>query len=173
MNLFLFIRAKTDIASACHSVGEFISFRIKTELQLGDVLAGIWIDPSFIDNPPDKLTCNISPRKKIEFKIKESFSLSGIWTLCCIDPVSFERINFSEIPRNVIIKALMKLNKKRAKVKDTGCYAPVFPLNTHINKVRSELKKLQSQYENMIESPVFYDQNTGLISIVSGRNLKM
>jgi hypothetical protein len=103
--------------------------------------------------------------------VKESFSLSGIWTLCSIEPVSSQQFNFLEISRDVMIKTLINLSEGTNKAKDGGYYAPIFSFNDCKDNVQDELKALQSQHGNRIAPPVFYDQRAGLISLQNSQNM--
>lgn len=177
MSMLLLVQSADDVRSAVKAAGEFLVYRrqrIAAPRETDEVL-GIWLRreldaglptwPSFddrelgasvpVDSQAGELACG--PRAgEAAVGIRESFSLSGIWTLCWMDGTRLREARSSAERRCKILDLF--LSKASSSKSSTGSkmFFPVFAAEASAS-IEATMRQLQNDYPQLIGGTWFID----------------
>lgn len=170
MALLLFVRSIDDVMPAVEAASEFLAYKrqhLAGSPQSDDLLA-IWIDHdleaalpawSFPSRHSSSETAIPTP-----FSLRQSFSCSGIWTLCWIDVSSLENELGGKSSREAIIGRLAKILSARCSSTGPGLLLPVFGANDPTESMEICHANLKAQYSSIVGETWFvHDRNQGKV----------
>lgn len=152
MQLFAIVRDSTVLEPASSMFGMLVSSHLRQ--WAGSHLLGVWVEAGLAEQLPAILPVPGLPAHEVT--IRESASLSGIWTLCWCEPT------LTELEGRVTRAALMQalLAAPRSTGRKPGSFAPVFPANVTANDVRREMELLHRSGSGHIVPPLYQDRFT-------------
>ena len=99
--------------------------------------------------------------------IRESFSISGIWTLCWIDGTLFRRAQGSAERRDAVLRTLVGTARASS---ETGAFFPVFGAGDPVERVEATMSELEDRYPNLIAATWFVDdRERGIVPVEQAR----
>ena len=99
--------------------------------------------------------------------IRESFSISGIWTLCWIDGTLFRRAQGSAERRNAVLRTLVDTARASS---HNGAFFPVFGPSDPVEHVEATMSELEDRHPNLIGATwVVDDRKRGIGPAEQGR----
>ena len=144
MSLLLLVRSADDMRSAAKAASELVAYlrqRFAGDREIANVV-GIWLKrdldaelpawpwaddrqlgAGLIVGPPDKRSASKIAMGEAGLGIRESFSISGIWTLCWIDGTLFRSAQGSAERRNAVLRTLVDTARASSQ---NGAFFPVF-----------------------------------------------
>lgn len=174
------IRSANDVVSAIEGANEFLAYRRRyfPEPREGDEVLGIWLRRELDADLPVWLSLGaIGACARLEGKcgeaplarglteeaggIRESFSLSGLWSLCWMDGPCLREAQSARQRRNRILDALVK-----DAAMEPGAFLPIFDATETSDAVEAMLKELRAQHPELISATWFIgdrDRGRGLI----------
>lgn len=166
MSAFAVIRDSVDLLPACKDLSEFISRRFQ-RYPVGEPeqLLGLWLDSRLEDLPSIMaLPGDSYPPQRIS--VAESAGLSGIWTLCWLDPLT--DISNTRMARLALLEALLA---ESAQTQDAptqqGAFVPVFSADMEASDIVAEMDRLRDHHGQVLD-PVFQDPYSGVLSLSAG-----
>lgn len=160
MSMFVLVRSLEDLARSCIELNDFFSFRRKhyPETVL-ETLLGIWVDPRMAAEPPGALVHSQAAYRPV--RIRETFGLQAIWTLCWLEtPAGEDR---GEVSRRELLAALIESAGLCQDGMPSGRFIPVFPSEASPSAVQIEMRSLLTPHPLYLMSPWFQDSATGLL----------
>lgn len=152
MQPFAIIEDTAELESACKMLGMLLSPHLRQRPSCH--LLGIWIEAELAERLPPVLAVPTRPAQQL--RIRESTSLSSMWTLCWCDSTAAEVEG--RITRGGLLQAL--LAAPRSTDREPGVFAPVFAANADANEVRKEMELLRRLGAGSIISPLYQDRFT-------------
>lgn len=177
----LLIRSTADIPLAVESVNEFLAFRRQASLpgREHEILAvcltrqldagwplrrlgGREPDPS----PAMASSANGHALSSTGLEVQESYSVSGIWTLCRMDGPLLHSARSPKSKRNLILQTLADGLSRRASSTEDGAVFPVFDTGETAESIEAEVRTLRSRYPGLL-GPFWYraDRTGGVIPV--------
>ena len=186
MSMLLLIRSADDVRSAVKAASEFLVYRRRhfeepreTDEVLGiwlrreldaDLPAWLWFDRELgagvrVDSlPAGEAASRLSPREAA-VGILESFSLSGLWTLCWIDGTLLREAPSSAERRRRILDAVLSTAAASQSPCEPGTFFPVFGASDGSDSIDATMRELQEHYPKLIGGTWFIDdRDRGLVS---------
>ena len=169
MALLLFVRSIDDVMPAVEAASEFLAYKQNLEgnRQSDDLLA-IWIDDDLEAALPawsvSRLGTSSERPTTTPISLRQSFSLSGIWTLCWIDISPSESEHGEKSPREALIGTLAKILSAHCSSTGTGPLFPVFGVSDPIESIETSIANLKARYPSIIGAKWFiHDRNQGKV----------
>lgn len=177
----LLIRSTADIPFAVESVNEFLAFRRNASLPVREheILAvcltrqldGGWPLRHLGGHEPEQRPAQASPANGrapsgTGLEVQESYSVSGIWTLCRMDGPLLHTARNPESKRDLILRTLADGLSRRASSTEGGVVFPVFDTGETAESIEAEVRTLRSRYPGLL-GPCWYraDKAGGVIPV--------
>jgi len=191
MSALLLVRSSDDIRSAVKTVSEFLVYRRHRlgTLRDADEVLGIWIRGDLDAGLPTWPCVDAVPGKtdkapiqngqtapgcssgETAVSIRESFSLSGIWTLCWIDGLSMrEALSRAERRRQMLDSFLIGRCPAHS-VARLRPFFPVFGASEVGDSGDAALRELQARYPEFVADRWFIDDRERGIVLGVGQTL--
>ena len=175
MSMLLLVRSADDVRSAVEAANEFLGYQRQriAEAREADEILGIWLRreldvdlPAWlwldrdrgagmsIDVPGD--ASKISPGE-VGVGIRESFSLSGLWTLCWIDGTLLSTAHSATERRRTILDSLLAAASASRPSSATETFFPVFAATDAVESIKATMSELEDRYPQMIGGTWFLD----------------
>lgn len=167
MATLLFVRSIADIHSALIAVNDFLACRKSYDCPLPDEeMLGVCIRTGLDTNLPGLLHANNSFRESTdsnqathliepEIGIRESISLSGLWSLCWLDGPLFRQAGSASEQRKLILQALVNTSSAFGSSQQPVLFLPVFNKNESAEEIATEVRRLETTRPYVI-APVDY-----------------
>jgi hypothetical protein len=188
MSLLLIVRSADDVRSAVEAANEFLvhlrrrfpeprevdevlGLWLRRELD-ADLPAWLWLDRERglgmrVDAPAGE-TPGQGPREA-DVGVRESFSLSGLWSLCWIDGTLLRESKSPEERRRRILDALVRDAAAEA-ASQPGAFFPVFEATEPLDLVDENLRQLRDRYPHLVGGRWFVDdRERGIVGPRGGR----
>ncbi len=177
MSMLLLIRSADDVRSAVKAASEFLVYRRRhfaepreTDEILGiwlrleldaDLPAWLWFDRELgagvrVDSLPREPASGLGSREAA-VGVLESFSLSGLWTLCWIDGTLLREAQSSTERRRRILDAVSSTASASQSPCEPGRFFPVFAASDASNSIDATMRELQDHYPKLIGGTWFID----------------
>ncbi|MBN9660207.1 MAG: hypothetical protein J0H49_18615 [Acidobacteria bacterium] len=177
----LLIRRGADIPFAVESVNEFLAYRrnaLRPKLEhpilavcLTRQLDAGWPARQLERNDAGHVLPQGSPASGLDhsgagLEVRESYSLSGVWTLCRIDGPLMRDARNLESQRELILRMLEEGRSAHAlSTVEKGVF-PVFDTGESTESAEAEVRALRSRYPDLL-GPVWYRADeTGRVAAV-------
>lgn len=179
MSMLLMVRSADDVRLAVEAANKFLVYRRRhfpVPREVDEVL-GIWLRRELDADLPAWLWINrelgagvqldgsdgedvLAPRlAATAVGIRESFSLSGLWSLCWIDGTFLEKAKTARERRNQILESLVKEGARGA-----GEFFPVFDATETSDSIEATLQALRAEHPSLISKTWFSDdREQGLV----------
>ena len=175
MSMLLLIRSADDLRAAVETASELLVYRRQrfAEAREADEVLGIWLRreldadlPAWlwldrdrgagmsIDVPGD--TSEVSPGES-GVSIRESFSRSGLWTLCWIDGTLLSTAHSATGRRRTILDSLLGTASASRPSSATETFFPVFAAADAVESIKATMSELEDRYPQMIGGTWFLD----------------
>ena len=175
MSMLLLIRSADDVRSVVETASEFLVYRRQrfAEAREADEVLGIWLRreldadlPAWlwldrdrgagmsVDVPGD--TSKVSPGES-GVGIRESFSRSGLWTLCWIDGTLLSTAHSATERRRTILDSLLGTASASRPSSATETFFPVFAAADAVESIKATMSELEDRYPQMIGGTWFVD----------------
>ena len=105
---------------------------------------------------PSGDTSKVSPGES-GVGIRESFSLSGLWTLCWIDGTLLRTANSATERRRTIFDSLVGAASASRSVGATESFFPVFVAVDAVESIKATMSELEDRYPQLIGETWFVD----------------
>ena len=89
--------------------------------------------------------------------IRESFSLSGLWTLCWIDGTLLRTAHSATERRRTIFDSLLGTASASRSSSATETFFPVFAAADAVESIKATMSELEDRYPQMIGGTWFLD----------------
>ena len=89
--------------------------------------------------------------------IRESFSLSGLWTLCWIDGTLLRTAHSATERRRTILDSLVGAASASRSLGATETFFPVFAAVDAVESIKATMSELEDRYPQMIGGTWFLD----------------
>ena len=190
MSMLLLVRSSDDVRSSVKSASEFLVYRRRhfaepreTDEVLGiwlrreldaDLPAWLWFDRELgagvrVDSLPGETASQLGPREA-GVGILESFSLSGLCTLCWIDGTLLREAPSSAERRRRILDAVLSTAAASQSPCEPGTFFPVLGASDGSDSIDATMRELQEHYPKLISGTRFIDdRERGLVSARGAR----
>ena len=170
MALLLFVRSIDDVMPAVEAASEFLAYKqqhLEGSRQSDDLLA-IWIDHDLEAALPawsvSRLGTSSERPTPTPFSLRQSFSLSGIWTPCWIDISPSKSELGGKSPREALIGTLAKILSAHCSSTGPGLLFPVFGASDPTEGIETSIANLKARYPSIIGATWFvHDRNQGKV----------
>lgn len=185
MSMLLLVRSSDDVRSSIKAASEFLVYRRRhfaepreTDEVLGiwlrreldaDLPAWLWFDRELgagvrVDSLPGETASQLGPREAA-VGILESFSLSGLCTLCWIDGTLLREAQSSAERRRGILDAVLSTASASQSPCEPGTFFPVFGASDASDSIDAIMRELQDHYPKLIGGTWFVDdRERGIVS---------
>ena len=175
MSMLLLIRSADDVRSAIEAASEFLVYRrqrfaeppeaddvlgiwLRRELD-ADLPAWIWFDRELgagvsIDVPGDTSKVSLG---EAGVGIRESFSLSGLWTLGWIDGTRLSTAHSATERRRTILDSLLSTASASRSSSAMKTFFPVFAAADAVESIKTTMSELEACYPQRIGRTWFVD----------------
>ena len=188
MSMLLLIRSADDVRSAVKAAGEFLVYRRRhfaepreTDEVLGiwlrreldaDLPAWLWFDRKVgagvrVDSLAGETASRLGPREAA-VGILESFSLSGLWTLCWIDGTLLREAQSSAERRRGILDAVWSTASASQSPCEPRTFFPVFTARDASDSIGATMRELQDHYPKLVGGTWFVDDREREIVYANG-----
>ncbi len=117
-----------------------------------------------VDSLPKESAFRLGPREAA-VGILESFSLSGLWTLCWIDGTLLQQAPSPSERRRRILDAVLITASASQSPCEPGTFFPVFGASDASDSIGATMRELQDHYPKLIGGTWFVDDTErGLVS---------
>ena len=169
MSVLLLIRSADDVRSAVETASELMAYRRHrfAEAREVDEILGIWLrrelDADFpawlwldrdLGVPGD--ASRISPGEA-GVGIRESLSLSGLWTLCWLDGTLLNTAHSATERRRTILDSLLATASASRSSSATETFFAVFAAVDAVESIKATLSELKDLYPRVIGGTWFVD----------------
>jgi hypothetical protein len=173
--MLLLVRSADDVRSAVEAANEFLVYQrkrvaepraaaevlaiwLRRELD-ADLPAWLWLGRELgagvsVDVPGD--ASKISPGEA-GVGVRESFSLSGLWTLCRIDGTLLGTAHTATERRRTILDSLLGTTSASQSSSATETFFPVFAAADAVESIKVTMRELQDRYPQIIGGTWFVD----------------
>ena len=178
MSMLLLVRNADDMRRAVESTNAFSAYRRERFGEQVSQVIGVWLRreldaglPSF--SCADLVSDGVGPVKgadrisesnprtsATELKIRESFSLSGVWTICWVNGVLGHDAQSPAEQRRAIIDTIVSPYSR------ADCrFFPVFQQGESMEHIQNAMRELREQHSELIAATWFIDDSErGLIA---------
>ena len=166
MSMLLLIRSADDVHSAVEAASELMVYRRHrfAEAREADEVLGIWLRRELDADLPAWLwldrelgdTSKVSPGES-GVGIRESFSLSGLWTLCWVDGTLLRTAHSATERRRTILDSLVGAASASRSLGATETFFPVFAAVDAVESIKATMSELEDRYPQMIGGTWFVD----------------
>jgi len=175
MSMLLLIRSADDVRSAVETASEFLVYRRQrfAEAREADEVLGIWLRREldadlpawlWLDRDRGAGTSIDVPRDTSKVSlgesgvgIRESFSRSGLWTLCWIDGTLLSTAHSATECRRTILDPLLGTASASRPSSATETFFPVFAAADAVESIKATMSELEDRYPQMIGGTWFLD----------------
>jgi hypothetical protein len=140
MSMFVVVRHPDDLVRAGRELSDFFSLRKRQAPRwVPEPLLGIWLDPRMTAREvPATLSVRQQSLDGRPARIRESFGLSGVWTLCWLDDEGVSRL--------ALVEALLEASLDGSGGASSGRFIPVFRRDVAEPVVQVEVRGLRDRY---------------------------
>ena len=144
MSMLFLIRSADDVRSAAEAANEFLAYRRRhfPEPREVDEVLGIWVR--------GELDADLG---EAPVGIRESISLSGLWSLSWIDGAFLKDAKTARERRNRILDGLVKDSATQPRA-----FSPVFDATETSDGVEAMLQELRAKHPDLISTTWFIDE---------------
>jgi hypothetical protein len=157
MICFALVRTIEDIPRASREIGILLSMHRKQRpANSAQHLLGIWVHRRMVAQPPSSLVRIVASEAVCRYQVVQTTSLSGIWTLCWLEPAP---------PASALPSQQELLDCLRATAGEdagNGSYIPIFTTDSKL----AEALKLRDSCPESVQPPLFWDSEKGRFSRV-------
>ncbi len=175
MSMLLLVRSADDVRPAVEAANEFLVYQrqrvaepretdeilgiwLRRELD-GDLPAWLWLDREVgagvsVHVPRD--ASKISPGEA-GVGIRESFSLSGLWTLCWFDGTRVRSAHSAAERRRTILDSLFGTPSASQSSSATETFFPVFAAADAVESIKATIREIHDRYPQIIGGTWFVD----------------
>ena len=155
MSMLLLIRSADDARSAVEAASELLVYRRQrfAEAREADEVLGIWLRRELDADVP---TSKVSPGES-GVGIRESFSLSGLWTLCWIDGTLLRTAHSPTERRRAILDSLWGTPSASQSSSATETFFPVFAAVDAVGSIKATMSELEDRYPQLLGGTWFLD----------------
>ena len=188
MSMLLLVRSADDVRAAVKTASEFLVYRRRhfaepRETRETDEVLGIWLRRELDADLPAWLWFDreLGAGVRVDFLqaatafrlgsreaavgILESFSLSGLWTLCWIDGALLREAPSSAERRRRILDAVLSTASASQSPCEPGAFFPVFGASDASDSIDAIMRELQDHYPKLIGGTWFVDdRERGIVS---------
>jgi hypothetical protein len=170
MALLLFVRSTDDLLSAVEATSDFLAYQqrhLEGSRQSDDLLA-IWIDADLDAALPawsiPWLHSSSEGPNLTPFRVRESFSLSEIWTLCWVDISMSESRLGPDSQREALLEILLGVFSTLHLSNGAGPFFPVFGPGVPTERIETTMSDFKARYPGLIGATWFvHDRSQGKI----------
>lgn len=160
-SVFLLVRRFADLERASEDLAAYLSIlRRRSPGSAPEVIRGIWIDEEAVANLPSALVLPDAADARRTVRILETTGINGIWMLCWLEAAA------RTVSRVDLVAALLECLGHDIETETTTLEArfiPVFTGETPEPSAREELQALELRYPGLVLSPIYLDDNGGLL----------
>lgn len=172
MSTILLIRSVDDLLDAVEKVNEFLVHRRQyvTETHEADEILGIWLRRELDADLPAWLMLEPAiesgesregrvgrPLGEASLGIRESVSISQLWTLCQIDGTLLSRADSAAERRRTILDYFVRASSASQSSGDKAIFFAVFAVTDADLSIRSTVRELQNSYPKIVGRTWFID----------------
>ncbi len=167
-SMLLVVRSADDLASAITGVNQVMSYRRRGSQNRDEVL-GLWLRraldaelPMWPLNP----TTSTLDRADGSVGVRESFSLSGIWSMCWIDGTLVSACQSTKERRCRVVDMLSTATSGSSTRGTPGVFLPVVDAAQDIESIEETLAELRARFTGQIgDTWLVDDPMAGLSSL--------
>ena len=179
MSLLLLIRSADDLRSAVEAASEFLVYRRQrfAKAREADEVLGIWLRreldadlPAWLDRDRGAGLSIDVPRdtSKVSVEesgvgIRESFSLSGLWTLCWVDGTFLSTAHSAAERRRIILDSLLGTASASRSSSATEKFFPVFAAGDSVESIKATMSELAERYPQISGTWFLDDRERGIV----------
>ncbi len=167
MTKLLLIRSADDVRSAVAAASAFLVYRRQrfAEAREADEALGIWLRREldadllawpWLDREVGAGMSMVSPGTS-GVGIRESFSSSGLWTLCWIDGTILRTAHSATERRRTILDSFSCTTSASRSSSATETFFPVFAAADAVESIKATMSELEDRYPQMIGGTWFVD----------------
>jgi len=159
MSMLFLIRSADDVRSAAEAANELLAYRRRhfPEPREVDEVLGIWVRSELDADLPAWLWLGegvpASSLAEAPVGIRESISLSGLWSLSWIDGAFLKDAKTARERRNRILDGLVKDSATQPRA-----FSPVFDATETSEGVEAMLQELRAKHPDLISTTWFIDE---------------
>ena len=175
MSMLLLVRGADDVCAAVEAANEFLTYQrqcvadawkvdeilgiwLRRELD-ADLPAWLWLDRDrgagmSIEVPGDTSKVSLG---ESGVGIRESFSLSGLWTLCWIDGTLLRTAHSPTERRRTILDSLWGTASASQSSSATETFFPVFAAADAVESIKATMSELEDRYPQLLGGTWFLD----------------
>ena len=175
MSMLLLIRSADDVRAAVETASELLVYRRQrfAEAREADEVLGVWLRREldadlpawlWLDRDRGAGTSIDVPRDTSKVRlgesgvgIRESFSRSGLWTLCWIDGTLLSTAHSATERRRTILDSLLGTASASRSSSATETFFPVFAAVDAVESIKTTMSELAARYPQMIGGTWFVD----------------
>ena len=175
MSMLLLLRSADEVRSAVETASEFLVYRRQrfAEAREADEILGIWLRRKLDADLPAWLWLDrdrgagmslVVPgdTSKVSLGesgvgIRESFSRSGLWTLCWIDGTLLSTAHSATERRRIVLDSLLGTASASRPSSATETFFPVFAAADAVDSIKATMTELEDRYPQMIGGTWFLD----------------
>jgi len=163
----LVVRSADDLVSAIAGANELLRYRRRDVFLNRDEILGVWLRRELDTDLPvwPTLTPATSTLDRADgaVGIRESFSLSGIWSMCWIDGTLWSTCDNAKERRGRIVDTLVRAACGEPTKGTLGPFLPVFDRTQDSEPIEATLTKLRARFSALIgETWLLDDPKAGL-----------
>jgi len=166
MHMLLLVRSADDVRSAVKAASEFLVYRRRHlgEPRESDEVLGIWLRRELDAELPAWFWFD-RELGAAAVGILESFSLSGLWTLCRFDGIVLRKALSSAERRRVILAAVSSTASSARSSREPETFFPVFGASDASDCIGATMRELQDHYPKLVGGTWFVDdRERGIVS---------
>jgi len=167
VSFLLLIRSAADVRSAVEAASEFLLYRRQrfAEARDADEVLGIWLRRDLDVDLAIEVPGDPSPTpEEFGVGIRESFSLSELWTLCWIDGTLLRTAHSATERRRTILDSLLLTGDASRFSSASQTFFPVFAGVDAVEFIRATMSELENRYPDMIGGTWFLDdRESGIV----------
>ncbi len=185
MSMLLLVRSAGDVRSAVEAASDVLVYRRRHFAEDRQEVLGIWLKRELEAGLPTwpsscaELGTGVPVNSQAgaiaadplggeaAAGIRESFSLLGIWTLCCMDGAILREAESPRERRRRILDALLSTSAAARSSGEPGTFFPVFGATEASDSIAATMRELRERYPQLIGGTSFVDDESG--GIVSER----
>lgn len=151
--MLLVVPDAADVPAATSAASQFLIFqRQRVQATREDEILGVWVTRDLDAGLPAWLSVDAA------LGIRESLSLSGVWTLCWLDGPLWRRATTSADRRELLLRALAQaVSTPSNSPAECGPFFPVFRADAPPEHVSVALRQLRTRYPHLVGSGWFLD----------------
>jgi len=148
----LVVRRADDLASAIAGINQFMGYRRRGASDNRDEVLGLWLRRELgADLPMWPLDPATSTLDRADgLGVRESFSLSGIWSMCWIDGTLMSACQSTKERRCRVVDMLSRVTSGRSTTGNLGVFLPVVDGAQDTESIEETLAELRARFTGLI-----------------------